>query len=73
MGYSTKIQVIKRANSEQWYINFPSALAQAMEFDKGEVVEWTINDKNCLTLKRTQESVSAPAKKKVKKSHLKKI
>lgn len=39
MGYPTKVQLIKRKASEQWYINFPSAVAQAMEFDRGEVVE----------------------------------
>lgn len=52
MGYPTKIQLIKRTASEQWYINFPSAIAQAMEFEKGEVVEWVVENKNRLTLKR---------------------
>ena len=32
VGYPTKVQLIKRKQSEQWYINFPAALAQAMEF-----------------------------------------
>jgi hypothetical protein len=35
MGFQTKVQVIQRQRSEQWYVNFPSALAQAMEFEKG--------------------------------------
>jgi len=52
MGYPTKVQLIKRKASEQWYINFPSAVAQAMEFRRGEVVEWVIEDKARLTLKR---------------------
>jgi len=52
MGYPTKIQLIKRKESEQWYINFPAAIAQAMEFAKGETVEWTIEDKGLLALKR---------------------
>jgi hypothetical protein len=30
MGYPTKVQLIKRRQSEQWYINFPAAIAQAM-------------------------------------------
>lgn len=67
MGYSTKIQLIKRAKSEQWYINFPSALAQAMEFEKGEVVEWVINDQNCLMLKRTKPIPATKVKKKILK------
>lgn len=52
MGFPTKIQLIKRAKSEQWYINFPAAVAQAMEFEKGEVVEWIIENKKKMTLKR---------------------
>ena len=38
MGFPTKVQLISRKASEQYYINFPSALAQAMEFSKGETV-----------------------------------
>ena len=53
MGFPTKVQIIKRAASEQWYINFPSAVAQAMEFSKGEVVEWIISDKSHLILSRS--------------------
>lgn len=34
MGFPTKVQLIQRKASEQWYINFPSAVAQAMEFSK---------------------------------------
>ena len=45
MGFPTKVQLIQRRESEQWYINFPSALAQAMEFAKGEEVEWIVSDK----------------------------
>jgi len=52
MGYPTKVQLIKRKASEQWYINFPAALAQAMEFERGEVVEWVIEDKANLLLQR---------------------
>lgn len=66
MGYLTKVQVIKRANSEQWYVNFPAAVAQAIEFSKGEEVEWLIDDHQNLVLKRSEESVAA-LKKKLKK------
>jgi hypothetical protein len=54
MGYPTKVQLIQRKTSEQWYINFPAALAQAMEFNKGEIVEWVIQDRNTLALKRQE-------------------
>ena len=55
MGYPTKVQLIRRKASEQWYINFPAALAQAMEFSKGEIVEWVIQDKNTMALKRSEK------------------
>ena len=67
MGYPTKIQLIKRAKSEQWYINFPSAVAQAMEFNRGEVAEWLIDDHQRLVLMRSDEAVSALKKKLQKK------
>jgi len=57
MGFPTKIQLIKRTASEQWYINLPSAVAQAMEFQKGEVVEWVIEDKQRMTLHRVEQTV----------------
>jgi antitoxin component of MazEF toxin-antitoxin module len=42
MGYPTKIQLISRKKGNQWYVNFPNALAEAMRFKKGETVEWEI-------------------------------
>jgi hypothetical protein len=52
MGCQTKVQLIKRKESEQWYVNFPAQIAQAMEFKKGEMVEWFVEDKATLVLKR---------------------
>lgn len=63
MGFPTKVQLIKRKQSEQWYINFPSAVAQAMEFDRGETVEWIIEDKSQLVLRRQKVPPSALKKK----------
>ena len=63
MGYPTKVQLIKRQASQQWYVNFPAALAQAMEFEKGETVEWIIRDRDALTLQR-QKADGRPARKK---------
>lgn len=63
MGFPTKVQLIKRKSSEQWYVNFPSALAQAMEFEKGEVVEWIVSDLSQLALRR-QNPPPDPLKKK---------
>lgn len=63
MGYPTKVQLIKRQQSEQWYVNFPSAVAQAMEFERGETVEWIIEDKGQLVLRRQSVPPSAMKKK----------
>ena len=53
MGYKTKIQLIKRKESEQWYVNFPTQVAQVMEFKKGEEFEWSLLDKNSLKLRKS--------------------
>jgi antitoxin component of MazEF toxin-antitoxin module len=63
MGYPTKVQLIKRKTSEQWYVNFPAAVAQAMEFEKGEEMEWVIEDKQNLVLKRQKRPTSSGKKK----------
>lgn len=52
MGYPTRIQLISRKKGQQWYVNFPNALAQAMNFEKGETVEWTVLSKVCLQMER---------------------
>ena len=58
MGYVTKVQQIHRKQSEQWYVNFPTALAQVMEFTKAEEVEWILEDKSTLVLKRVNTPAS---------------
>lgn len=63
MGHPTKVQLIKRKLSEQWYVNLPSAIAQAMEFDRGEVWEWIVQDKDLLVLRRQIPSETALKKK----------
>ena len=52
MGYSAKIQQITRKDFNQYYINFPRAIAMAMNFSKGNPIEWEIVDKDTLILKR---------------------
>jgi hypothetical protein len=61
MGYPTRVQLIQRKESEQWYINFPAPIARAMEFDKGEVVEWVIQDRHTLTLQRREKAQAGEA------------
>jgi len=52
MGYPAKIQEITRKDFNQYYINFPKAIAMAMAFGKSDPVEWEIVDKDTLILKR---------------------
>jgi hypothetical protein len=35
-GLPAKVELIQRKNGEEWHISFPSAVAEAMEFRKGE-------------------------------------
>ena len=55
MGYPTRVQLIRRKSSHQWYVNFPAAIAEAMEFEKSELVEWVIESKIKLSLRRSPQ------------------
>jgi bifunctional DNA-binding transcriptional regulator/antitoxin component of YhaV-PrlF toxin-antitoxin module len=59
MGYLSKVQVIERANrTRQFYLICPAPLAEALELGKGEEIEWVIEDKATLILKRPDRVVS---------------
>jgi bifunctional DNA-binding transcriptional regulator/antitoxin component of YhaV-PrlF toxin-antitoxin module len=53
MGYQTKLQVIERKNNtRQFYIVCPAPLAEALEMEKGETLEFVIEDKNRIVIRR---------------------
>lgn len=53
MGFKSKVQVIQRANkTRQFYFICPAPLAEALEFRKGEAIEWVVVDKHHLAIKR---------------------
>lgn len=53
MGYLSKIQVIERANqTRQFYLICPAPLAEALELEKGEEIEWIVEDKANLRIQR---------------------
>jgi len=53
MGYVTKLQVIKRANdARQFYVICPSPLAQALEMEQGEELEWVVENRRTLIVRR---------------------
>lgn len=53
MGYQSKVQVIERGGIQrQFYLICPAPLAQALEMEKGETMEWIVQDKWTLTVRR---------------------
>jgi bifunctional DNA-binding transcriptional regulator/antitoxin component of YhaV-PrlF toxin-antitoxin module len=53
MGYFSKLQVIQRSKGQkQFYLICPAPLAQALEMEKGETLEWIVEDKRTLTVRR---------------------
>jgi bifunctional DNA-binding transcriptional regulator/antitoxin component of YhaV-PrlF toxin-antitoxin module len=56
MGYQVKIQKVDRGQTKSYYINFPAALAEASGIEKGEEMEWELEDKNTFILKRVKKS-----------------
>ena len=52
MGYLSKVQVIERAGgSRQFYLICPAQLAEALEMEKGEEIEWVVEDKHTLVIR----------------------
>ena len=63
MGYVTRAQVIERANdTRQFYFICPAPLAQALGIEKGEPIEWVVEDRHTLILPRTPVSTGAKRK-----------
>jgi len=58
MGYQAKVQCISRKDSKwnQWYVNFPNAVAQALNLRKGETIEWEIQTKERIVMVRKKTS-----------------
>ncbi len=63
MGYLTRMQKVERPTNQSFYVNFPSALAQAMEVKKGEEFEWIIENKNLCLFKRVNKKPAYKRKK----------
>ena len=60
MGYQSTMQIIQRkSNTRQYYLICPAPLAEALEIQKGESIEWVVEDKRTLVLKRAVPSKKA--------------
>lgn len=55
MGYPTKVQKVERPTNRSYYVNLPVALAEAIGVQKGEEMEWFLEDKNTLILSRVKK------------------
>ena len=52
MGYVIKVQKVERPTNRSFYLNLPAVLAEALDIQKGEQLQWSIEDKNTLILSR---------------------
>ena len=52
MGHLIKIQRVERGRTKSYYVNFPAALAEAAQIEKGEELEWLVEDRNTFLLRR---------------------
>jgi len=52
MGYPVKVQKVERPTNKSFYVNFPAALAESARIEKGEEMEWLVEDRNCFILRR---------------------
>lgn len=55
MGYRIKVQKVERPTNRSYYVNLPVVLAEAMGVQKGEELEWFLEDKNTLLLARVRK------------------
>ena len=63
MGYESKVQVIQRGNkTRQFYLILPAPLAEAMELQKGERIEWVVLDRRTLEVRRLDAPAGRPAR-----------
>ena len=66
MGYKVKIQKVDRGATKSFYINFPAAVAEASKIEKGEDMEWIVEDKNTFVLQRVNKIPPRKSKVEVK-------
>jgi hypothetical protein len=55
MGYLIKVQKVQRPTNRSYYVNLPVVLAEVISLQKGEVWEWSMEDKNTLIFSRVKK------------------
>ena len=55
MAYLSKLQVIQRGgDNRQYYMICPAPLAEALELEKGETLEWILKDRHTFEIRRSR-------------------
>jgi hypothetical protein len=57
------MQKVERPTNKSYYVNFPAAIAEATTIEKGETMEWLIEDQNTFILRRIKPRKSLLKKK----------
>ena len=52
MGYKVRLQKIERPTNKTFCVTVPVVMVEAMELKKGDELEWFIEDKNTMILRR---------------------
>ena len=52
MGYPVKLQKVERPTNKSFYVTFPAAMAEAAQLEKGEQMEWLVEDRNTFVIRR---------------------
>ena len=55
MGYLIKVQKVQRPTNRSYYVNLPVVLAETISLQKGEVWEWSMEDKNTFVFSRVKK------------------
>lgn len=58
MGYKVRIQRVDRPTNRSFYLNFPSPIADSVNMQKGEELEWLVEDRNTFIIKRVKQRKS---------------
>ena len=54
MGYRIRVQKVDRPSNRSYYVNLPSPIAEAVKMQKGEELEWIVEDRNTFIIKRVK-------------------
>jgi len=54
MGYKVRMQRVDRPTNRSFYLNFPAPIADAVNMQKGEELEWLVEDRNTFLIKRVK-------------------